>query len=44
MAQYKGAASEGARAMSMQKRRDKAKETMEMMKARIVNVSLFLLT
>nr|XP_002131770.2 protein FAM50A [Ciona intestinalis] len=37
MAQYKGAASEGNRAMHMQKRRDKAKEQMEELKAKIVN-------
>lgn len=39
MAQYKGAASEGARAMQMQKKREKAKEDMELLKQRIVNVS-----
>lgn len=39
MAQYKGAASEANRAMQMQKRRDKAKNQMEELKAKIVNVS-----
>ena len=38
MAQYKGAASEANRAMHMQKRRERAKEQMEEMKAKIVNV------
>jgi len=37
MAQYKGAASEANRAMQMQKRRDKAKNQMEELKAKIVN-------
>lgn len=37
MAQYKGAASEATRAVQMQKRREKAKEQMEEMKAKIVN-------
>jgi len=37
MAQYKGAASEGHRAMHMQKRRDKAKAQMEEIKSKIVN-------
>uniref|UniRef100_H2YYX5 FAM50A/XAP5 C-terminal domain-containing protein n=1 Tax=Ciona savignyi TaxID=51511 RepID=H2YYX5_CIOSA len=37
MAQYKGAASEGNRAMHMQKKRDKAKEQLEELKAKIVN-------
>ncbi|CAK8689309.1 protein FAM50A-like [Clavelina lepadiformis] len=37
MAQYKGAASEGNRAMHMQKRREKAKEHLEELKAKIVN-------
>ncbi|XP_039263652.1 protein FAM50A-like [Styela clava] len=37
MAQYKGAASEGTRAMHMQKKRDKEKEKLELMRAKIVN-------
>jgi len=39
MAEYKGAASEGNRAMHMQKRRERAKEQIAEMKAKIVNVS-----
>jgi len=37
MAQYKGAASEGHRAMHMQKRRDRAKAEIEEIKSKIVN-------
>lgn len=39
MAQYKGAASEGTRAMHIQKKREKEKEQLELLKAKIVNVS-----
>lgn len=39
MAQYKGAASEGTRAMHIQKKREKEKEQLELMRAKIVNVS-----
>lgn len=40
MAQYKGAASEAARALQMQKRRIKAMDDLEEKKAKIVIVSL----
>ena len=40
MAEYKGAASEGNRALHMQKRRERAKEQMAEMRAKIVNVSI----
>ena len=40
MAEYKGAASEGNRALHMQKRRERAKEQIAEMKAKIVNVSV----
>ena len=40
MAHYKGAASEGTRAVNLMKRREKAKEELEKMKQRISEVSL----
>ena len=40
MAQYKGAAKEGARAMALLKRREKQKEEMEALKKKIEEVPL----
>mgnify|MGYP001799904635 CR=1 FL=1 len=41
MAEYKGAAKEGARAMALLKRREKRKEEMEALKKKIEEVGLY---